>query len=652
MTKAVDDATPNPGQLITYTIVIYNGDAFSYTNALISDTLPGDLTFAGPVTLDPSQAGATLAHDASGLPTLASGVTITAGTGITLTFPVTVNLDTAGRTITNTASLTSTQVPTPALGSATVTVLPADLCITKSVTPAIASPCDAITYTLTFSNAQSYATGVVITDSVPVSVTNTSVVSSGVVITDTGASPPYVWNVQDLAPSQGGVITITGVLSTPLPGGHVFTNTATITTAAVDSDAGNNGSSAGVTVRSILAITVTKTANVSAVEVGETITYTYRVTNTGNVTLDPVSAHDDRLGAVTLGSTSLALDVGTSGILTYTVVEGDWPGPLTNTVTVSGTPPSGPDVTATADESVGLTSITVTKRANVASAEVGETITYTYWVTNTGNVTLDPVSAHDDRLGAVALGSTSLAPGAGTSGRLTYTVVEGDRPGPLTNTVTVSGTPPSGPDVTTTADASVGLIWKLHLPWVSKGFAHAPDLVVESLVATSNAVTVTIQNQGNVAVSDEFWVDVYFDPSQAPSLNHPWNTIPSHGATWGVTAPIPAGGSLVLTTGGDYYVSEYSSTPPLPVGADVYALVDSVDYSTTYGAVQESNEDNNLAGPITSTAGAAGEGASVVDQGQAVIFLPVIHFTRTQSEGASGVGQGRPASLEGLPPRW
>jgi hypothetical protein len=63
----------------------------------------------------------------------------------------------------------------------------------------------------------------------------------------------------------------------------------------------------------------------------------------------------------------------------------------------------------------------------------------------------------------------------------------------------------------------------------------------------------------------------------------------------------------------------------LPVGANVYALVDSINYATTYGAVQESNEGNNLFGPVTSTASVAGQGAPI--------------------------GQGQPASREGLPPR-
>jgi hypothetical protein len=54
---------------------------------------------------------------------------------------------------------------------------------------------------------------------VPLSVTVTAVLSSGVAITDTGASPPYVWQIADLAPGVGGIITLTGELSPTLSDG-------------------------------------------------------------------------------------------------------------------------------------------------------------------------------------------------------------------------------------------------------------------------------------------------------------------------------------------------------------------------------------------------------------------------------------------------
>jgi len=46
--------------------------------------------------------------------------------------------------------------------------------------------------------------------------------------------PGYVWRVEDLAAGEGGVITVTGVLTTGLRGGWVITNTATITAATAE----------------------------------------------------------------------------------------------------------------------------------------------------------------------------------------------------------------------------------------------------------------------------------------------------------------------------------------------------------------------------------------------------------------------------------
>jgi len=146
---------------------------------------------------------------------------------------------------------------------------------------------------------------------------------------------------------------------------------------------------------------------------------------------------------------------------------------------------------------------------------------------------------------------------------------------------------------------------RIYLPLIFKTPRYAPpDLVVDSLSASGDAVTAVIRNSGTAPLVDAFWVDVYFNPSQTPALNKPWDTIASHGVVWGVTTPIPAGGSLTLTnnTNDPYYFPVYSSSPPLPVGADVYVLVDSINYRTSYGAVQESDESNNLYGPVTSTA--------------------------------------------------
>jgi uncharacterized repeat protein (TIGR01451 family) len=177
----------------------------------------------------------------------------TIGSGSATTFTVAFEPAAAGNS-TDTVSISSNDPDeAPHTFAISGTGIASDLSVVKTVVPTIAAPGGTITYTLTFSNAGSAtATGVVITDAIPISVTHTSVISSG------NASSPmlaitqrvntrYVWDVTDMAQDEGGVITVTGVLSVPLTAGP-FTNTATIATTSIDSNSDNNTSSVGVAV--------------------------------------------------------------------------------------------------------------------------------------------------------------------------------------------------------------------------------------------------------------------------------------------------------------------------------------------------------------------------------------------------------------------
>ena len=70
-------------------------------------------------------------------------------------------------------------------------------------------------------------------------------------------------------------------------------------------------------------------------------------------------------------------------------------------------------------------------------------------VTNTGNVTLDPVSVDDPKVGSVTCPVTKLAPGASTTCTATYTLTQADvDAGEVVNVATATGTDPTGTDVT------------------------------------------------------------------------------------------------------------------------------------------------------------------------------------------------------------
>ncbi|WP_088974304.1 DUF7507 domain-containing protein [Micromonospora coxensis] len=217
---------------------------------------------------------------------------------------------------------------------------------------------------------------------------------------------------------------------------------------------------------------------------GDTVTYRYVVTNTGNTTLTSVTVTETdfsgtgpapAIGCGDVPNGALTLDPGASVTCTatYTVTEADVAtGTITNTAVATGAPPDVPGappldparsdpasatVTATRDAA-----ITVVKSSPVDKAHrAGERVPYRFLVTNVGSVTLTGVTVTDTlvapadpaNLGPITCGpdrapngSVTLAAGASVTCVAVYTVGRADvRHGSITNTATATGTPPSGP---------------------------------------------------------------------------------------------------------------------------------------------------------------------------------------------------------------
>jgi uncharacterized repeat protein (TIGR01451 family) len=113
VTKMVDDDNPEPGQIITFTIVVHNSGLLGASDVGISDTLHPSLTLAGPIALHPPTAGSV----GSGTPIFVYGAKIFEESSISVTFPVLVDVGLLRSTvITNTAGVTSSVVITPQLG--------------------------------------------------------------------------------------------------------------------------------------------------------------------------------------------------------------------------------------------------------------------------------------------------------------------------------------------------------------------------------------------------------------------------------------------------------------------------------------------------------------------------------------------------------
>ena len=62
------------------------------------------------------------------------------------------------------------------------------------------------------------------------------------------------------------------------------------------------------------------------------------------------------------------------------------------------------------------------KTVNPTTVSAPRNVTYSYKVTNTGNVTLTALLLTDDKAGAITLAATTLAPGASTTGTKVFAI--------------------------------------------------------------------------------------------------------------------------------------------------------------------------------------------------------------------------------------
>jgi uncharacterized repeat protein (TIGR01451 family) len=151
------------------------------------------------------------------------------------------------------------------------------------------------------------------------------------------------------------------------------------------------------------------------IDAGDPVTWTYVVTNTGNVTLTNVAVADDIVGAITCPETTLAPDAS----MTCTATGVATPGQYANLATVRGETETGTEVTDEDPSHYNGTqvAIDIEKATNGEDAdnppgptlEVGSVVTWTYVVTNIGNVTLEDVAVTDDRIGPITCPQATLA---------------------------------------------------------------------------------------------------------------------------------------------------------------------------------------------------------------------------------------------------
>jgi uncharacterized repeat protein (TIGR01451 family) len=216
------------GSPLTFTISITNGGPDVATGVHLTDTLPSGVTLESAV---PSQ----------GVCQGTSPLTCTLGTldlHATATVTVVVGTLTEGG-MTNRVSVAGDQADPNAINSAatvSVTVDPAaDLWVSKSVAPGAVEVGDTLTYTLVVTNkGPSEATGVTLTDTLPLSVTDVLAVPSQGSCNEVNGA--VVCDLGDLAHDAFAVVGI--VLETTAEG--MFVNVARVAGNEADPELSNN----------------------------------------------------------------------------------------------------------------------------------------------------------------------------------------------------------------------------------------------------------------------------------------------------------------------------------------------------------------------------------------------------------------------------
>jgi gliding motility-associated-like protein/uncharacterized repeat protein (TIGR01451 family) len=204
--------------------------------------------------------------------------------------------------------------------------------------------------------------------------------------------------------------------------------------------------------------------------VGDVITYTFTVTNTGNITINNISITDPLIYEISI-AVGGSLTPNESVVVTanYTITQEDLDiGSVTNSATVSGVDTLGNEISDISDQGNPtdgddnptvttldqLPEIAIVKEAvfnddnKDGFAQSGETITYTFKVANVGNVTLTNISIVDPLPGVIVSGSAITLESEEfdeSTFTATYVITQDDiNYGSVSNQASVFGTSPKG----------------------------------------------------------------------------------------------------------------------------------------------------------------------------------------------------------------
>jgi uncharacterized repeat protein (TIGR01451 family) len=444
------------GQTLTYTIVVVNQGPGYATGVTVSDPLPANTQFiSDSIRLSPAGIGTVGATP----PLLASEIVITPGRSVTVTFAVRVNSPLAnGTIITNIASVTADQQPTPLPSTVTHTVVATPVVNVVKTGPAVANVGDTVIFTFTVTNGGNTLLRVL-------DVVDNYAGPAARVSGDTDGD-----NWLDLAESWTYIADYTIPAAAPA----ALTNTVTVTAADTFNTATVATATHTMDIQFSPVLTLAKTGPVAA-RVGETVTFTFTVSHgegSDGSALQNVVVSDNYAGTATLAGG----DDNGNGLLeanevwTYTAphtIQPHNPNPLVNTGIVRGRDRDNELVVATARHTTTLTGFAPTlyvDKDGPETARVGQTAVFTFYVINLTEpalkkfnldfVGIAAVLGDGSPISQISASDNVAGPGTYVSGdsnannkldggeQWIYTasyIIRTTDPDPLVNTVTVFG---------------------------------------------------------------------------------------------------------------------------------------------------------------------------------------------------------------------
>ncbi|MCM3749313.1 hypothetical protein M3223_18300 [Paenibacillus pasadenensis] len=407
--KSVNESYAAVGDVLTYTLNVQNTGASSITGVIISDPLPPELTFqTGSVTINGSPAAGANPNTGINIGTIA------AGGGAFIVFQAAVNSLPASGVIQNQAKAAFTSGAFSGASASevtTVNVLQPILSIEKSASSSALTVGDTFTYSLRIRNSGNATALFTVSDPLPAGLTfvENSVVINGAPAP--GLDPQTGFNLPLINPGAEVIVTFVAAV-TSLPSPQSTSNTAngtfTFTLPGGRQVQGSVTSNTLVIPVSSPNVSLVGTFNQIDAVVGDTLIYTVVVTNNGiapinNVVLSDILPPNTSFvaGSVIVQGTPLPAVSPASGILLGTLAPGAsatvqfevivtmaTPSQINNQSTVSFTSGtfSGTSASNVTDTPITQPEITLVKSSGTAAVTLGNTVSYTVVVTNSGNL--------------------------------------------------------------------------------------------------------------------------------------------------------------------------------------------------------------------------------------------------------------------------